>query len=247
MYNGTKHKPFPQVLDMWLKSRKQLGLISLFLATIHAIASVLMMSPTYYSSWFHAASVTLPVNTTLTSDVAVPVSASWMAWKGEAASIVGIVAFILMAIIGLTSIPSVGESLNWSEWTCIHSKLSYAVLVLVVCHVLIMGAPNWVKDGPIKTLKSITLLSLLLPLVVLFLKVVFMLPPLKGHIRRIRRGWERNSARKLASNYDLKEIEVQKLRNMQDSLNGQIKTDGIISIAANGLGDCDVHCNCSSL
>lgn len=116
-----------------------------------------------------------------------------MVWKGEAACLVGITAFVLMAIIALTSIPSVGESLNWSEWRCIHSNLSYFVLLLTVAHVCIMGAPGWCKVGFVGTLRSITFLSIILPLLVLFLKFIFMCPPLRGYIRKIRRGWERNT------------------------------------------------------
>ncbi|KAH9514758.1 Metalloreductase steap4 [Bulinus truncatus] len=196
VYNGTKHKQFPKWLDTWLKSRKQFGLISFILITFHALASTLMMSPTYYSSWFHKVTLTLPANLNLTSSsLELPVNggSGWMIWKGEAACLVGITAFIVLAVIAVTSIPSVGDSLNWSEWRCIHSKLSFAGLVLSVGHVCIMGAPGWAKSEPLKVIKSITFLSILLPMLVIVLRVGFSCPPLRGHLRKIRRGWERSS------------------------------------------------------
>ena len=191
VYNGTKHKRFPRVLDTWLKSRKQLGLISYFLVLAHVIASVLMLSPTYYSSWFHHATVTIPADVNVTSDdVTLPVTRTWMIWKGEAACLVGITAFLLMSVVALTSIPSVSESLNWAEWSCVQSKLGTFVLTMSVAHVAIMGGPGWLKPG-FKFWKSITFLSSILPFIVLLMKLVFTFPPLARHLRNIRRGWER--------------------------------------------------------
>ncbi|XP_005105642.1 metalloreductase STEAP4 [Aplysia californica] len=214
--NGTKHKRFPRVLDTWLKSRKQLGIISYALVCVHVIASVLMLSPTYYSSWFHHATVTLPANVshaTLDAEVVLPVTRTWMTWKGEAACLVGIAAFLLMSAVALTSIPSVGESLNWSEWTCVHSKLSYFVLFLSVAHVCVMGGPGWAKAGPYKIWKSITFLSSLLPMFVLVLKILFSLPPLSGYLRKIRRGWERDSRKAQSSpcsrNHDVTVVDIE--------------------------------------
>merc|ERR1712106_1172354 len=47
IYRGTKYSRFPAWLDNWLKMRKQLGLLMLFAASIHACLSVAYMSPTY--------------------------------------------------------------------------------------------------------------------------------------------------------------------------------------------------------
>lgn len=192
VWRGTKHRRFPRLLDTWLKSRKQIGLIAYLLVVAHVIASVMMLSPTYYSSWFHQSSVTLPTN--LTAGLELPVAKSWMTWKGEAACLVGLLAFLLLTLVALTSVPSIGDTLNWSEWTCVHSRLSYTVLFLAVAHVAVMGAPWWAK-APWKLYKSITFLSALLPSLVLLLKLAFSLPPLCGYLRKIRRGWERESCR----------------------------------------------------
>lgn len=40
LYYGTKYKHFPQWLEEWLQSRKQLGLISFFLSAVHVLYSL---------------------------------------------------------------------------------------------------------------------------------------------------------------------------------------------------------------
>ena len=194
VYNGTKHKKFPQFLDTWLKSRKQLGLLSYLLVLAHVTSSVLMVSHTYYQSWFHHATVTLPQHVNVTSQpggVVVAVSRdAWMTWKGEAACLTGMAAFLLMSVVALTSVPSVSESLNWSEWACLQSRLGTVVLATSLAHVVIMGGPYWIRRD-FTVWKSITFLSSVLPFIVLTMKLVFRFPPLSNHLRNIRRGWER--------------------------------------------------------
>ena len=172
-----------------------MGLVSFFLVTLHAIMSVLMISPTYYSSWFHKPTVTIPANATLTSDLVLKLSKQWMNWKGEAACALGILGFALMAVVALTSIRSVGDSLNWSEWRSVQSNLGFVVLAVSAAHATVMGAPGWRKRGFPKVFMSITFLSVLLPYLVLALKIAFSLPPLSGYLRKIRHGWEREGAR----------------------------------------------------
>ncbi|GFR96695.1 LOW QUALITY PROTEIN: metalloreductase STEAP2 [Elysia marginata] len=176
IYYGTKHRRFPQFMDFWLKCRKQMGLVSFFLVIIHAVLSVMMISPTYYGSWFHKATVTVPANSTLNSALVLTVSKHWMTWKGESACLLGTLAFVLMGVVAVTSIRSVGDSLNWSECT-------------------VMGAQGWQKRGFPKVFLSITFVSVLLPYLVLAMKLAFSLPPLSGYLRKIRRGWEREGAR----------------------------------------------------
>ncbi|CAL1546401.1 unnamed protein product [Lymnaea stagnalis] len=251
VYYGTKHRPFPRVLDTWLKSRKQFGLIGFILATFHTIASALMMSPTYYSSWYHKVTITVPANSNLSSHLVLPVSQAWMVWKGEAALLAGLTGFILLAVIAVTSIPSVGESLNWSEWRCVHSKLSLAVLLTTVGHVCIMGAPGWAKAGPLKSFKSITLLSILLPMLVIVLRLIFSCPPLSGYLRKIRRGWERGSGYQVvpsASVYNTNEtskasytgIPLEASCECDNSARGQLPCVTHKTVTANSQCDCSV-------
>lgn len=192
IYNGSKHVRFPGWLDTWLRTRKQLGLIAFTLAFVHVIMSVLIMSPTYLKSWYHETEIVIPKN--ITTDLHFPLR-TWMTWKGEAACLTGIIAFLGLCILAVTSIKSVGDQLNWREWRCIQSKLGHVVLLLSLCHVIVMGSPYWIKAGPLKTVRSITFLSSVLPIITLFLKLCFSLPVLSGYVKRIRHGWERKSKR----------------------------------------------------
>ncbi|ESP05319.1 hypothetical protein LOTGIDRAFT_208339 [Lottia gigantea] len=198
LYNGTKHKRFPKWIDNWLKVRKQLGIISFVLIFSHVIFSILVMSPTYYRSWFQSTIIQIPSNHT--SDLQFPMT-SWMIWKGEAACLVGFLAFLILCFLALTSIPGVGETLNWREWQFVQSKLGYSALVLSVAHAMIMGIPGWIKKGPIKTLGSITFLSIQLPLLVIILRLVLCLPCISKHLKRIRRGWERETTKFLTDDH----------------------------------------------
>ena len=115
-----------------------------------------------------------------------------MTWNGEAANLTGLLAFVMMSILAVTSIPSVGEALNWAEWTCIQSKLGYVVVLFSLGHVCVVSK-LWLKYDffSASLWKSRKWLSALLPIIVLFLKLVFSIPPLSGYLRKIRRGWER--------------------------------------------------------
>lgn len=188
IYYGTKRIRFPKWLDLWLRTRKQLGLIVFVLSFIHVIMSVLTMSPTYLKSWYHSTEIVIPRN--ISVDLILPMR-TWMTWKGEAACLVGILAFTGMCILAVTSIRSVGDYLNWREWHCIQSTLGHVVLFLSLSHVIVMGAPGWISGGPYKTIRSITFLCSILPMITLIFKIVCCLPIIKGYIKKIRFGWER--------------------------------------------------------
>ena len=117
---------------------------------------------------------------------------AWMVWKGELACLLGLLALLLLIIVGLASIPSISTSLNWAEWRLIQSRIGVLALFLAVAHLTAMGAPGWAKGGWGKTFRSITFLSGLLPAVTVLLRLVLALPPIGRHLKKIRRGWERN-------------------------------------------------------
>jgi hypothetical protein len=145
------------------------------------------MSPTYLRSWYQSTTIVIPGN--LTDDVKIPIK-TWMVWKGEAACLLGILAFVCMCVIALSTLPSVTRTLNWREWRFVQSKLGHVTLFLSMCHVVIMGAPGWAKGGPIKMVQSITFLSLIIPFFTLFFKIIFSLPCIDNYVQKIRRGYE---------------------------------------------------------
>ncbi|KAK7090628.1 metalloreductase STEAP4-like [Littorina saxatilis] len=193
LYRGTKYRRFPRWLNAWLVSRRQLGLIALALVMVHALASAMMLSPTYYSSWYHQPSVVIPAN--VTEQMTIKLQPAWMVWKGELACLFGLAALLLLSLVGVASLPSVSASLNWAEWRLIQSIIGIMALFLAVAHVVAMGAPGWAKGGWTKTFRSITFLSGFLPAVTVLLRMILALPPLSLRLKKIRRGWERDSAK----------------------------------------------------
>lgn len=187
IYYGTKHIRFSRWLDKWLRTRKQLGLVAFTLISIHVIMSVLIMSPTYLRSWYHSTDISIPANLEKSFEFN---QIAWMNWKGEAACMTGIFAYVTMCFICVTTFPSVTDTLNWREWRFAQSKLGHAALFLSVVHVLVMGIPGWSKN-PQKIYKSITFLSSILPWITLALKIFFSLPCVDNYVMKIRRGWER--------------------------------------------------------
>ena len=185
---GTKHIRFSRWLDKWLKCRKQLGLLSFTLISIHVIMSILTMSPTYLRSWYHSTVIFIPphLNTTFKLD-----GITWMTWKGEAACMTGIFGYIVLCFICATTFPSVTDTLNWREWRFAQSKMGHGALLLSIVHVLVMGVPGWVAK-PHKIYMSITFLSSIIPWITLTLKVIFSLPCVDRYVMKIRKGWERN-------------------------------------------------------
>ncbi|KAH9488985.1 Metalloreductase steap4 [Bulinus truncatus] len=175
----TKYRKFPSWLHSWLKTRKHLGLISFILACMHASISTLILSPTYFRSWF----ITIE-NTTNQSTVEI-----WMNWKGELSCLIGVLALFTLSILAVTSLPSVADSLNWKEWKFLQTKLGFLSMLLAVGHVWVMGVPSWMNyESWTELLTSTTFASSVLPLTVVMLRVVQWLPFIGHRLRQIRQG-----------------------------------------------------------
>ncbi|XP_071078489.1 metalloreductase STEAP4-like [Haliotis cracherodii] len=192
MAYGTKHKPFPKWMDAWLKSRKQLGVLCFILILAHVLMSVILITPANFSSWFHSTAITIPAN--LTHDLHLPMK-TVMIWKGEAACLAGIMAFILLCLLATTTLPSVSDSLNWREWRFVQSSLGFTMLFISTGHVMIMGVPGWIETGFPEAFIIISFLCLILPVCVVVMKLVLLLPCVDKYLSKIRKGWERNAQR----------------------------------------------------
>ncbi|CAF3646078.1 unnamed protein product [Rotaria sp. Silwood1] len=185
--NGTRERRFPLWLDRWLLSRKQLGILTFTLALCHSIMTLILITPTYYSSWFHPVEVMV---STVHNQTRVVIDTSLMTAKGELASILGILTQLCMSILAVTSIPAIGNLLNWREWRFVQSKLGTVTLLLAIGHVVAMAMPYWIRVGLVNSLYSLGLLSIYLPLVTILLKFIFWLPCFSRPLYRIRRGQE---------------------------------------------------------
>lgn len=192
---GTKYKRFPNWMDRWMKSRKMLGLYALFFSCWHVLISAIYLSPASMPEWYQTTKIYLPDNTT---GFSFQVS-SEMNWIGETTITVGVLALMLMSLIGLSSLPSVGEILNWQEWRFFQSRLGHLTLLLVVGHVLIMSVPMWIKFPKLFIISN-NFYCLFLPALVFFLKLILLIPCIDKYVTKIRSGWERRKSYRVVSN-----------------------------------------------
>ncbi|CAF1054121.1 unnamed protein product [Rotaria sordida] len=143
LVNGTRERRFPMWLDRWLLSRKQLGILTFALALSHSIMTLILITLAYYSSWFHPVEV---MASTVHNQTRIVVAASLMTAKGELASLLGILTQLCMSILAITSIPAIGNLLNWREWRFVQSKLGTMTLLLAIGHVVAMAMPYWIRN-----------------------------------------------------------------------------------------------------
>ncbi|XP_036370788.1 metalloreductase STEAP4-like [Octopus sinensis] len=183
---GTKYKRFPHCMDRWMKSRKMLGLFALLFSCWHVVISAIILSPASMPEWYQHTRIHIPTNTT---NFAFEVS-SRMNWIGETSISVGLLGLIFMSILGLTSVPSISNTLNWQEWRFFQSKLGYVTLFFVTVHVLVMAVPFWIKEPAFIAISN-RFYCILLPALVFIMKFLLLIPYVDRYLMKIRSGWER--------------------------------------------------------
>uniref|UniRef100_A0A8C0MXZ6 Ferric oxidoreductase domain-containing protein n=2 Tax=Canis lupus familiaris TaxID=9615 RepID=A0A8C0MXZ6_CANLF len=118
LHNGTKYKKFPHWLDRWMLTRKQFGLLSFFFAVLHAIYSLSYPMRRSYRykllNWAYQQVQQNKEDAWIEHDV----------WRMEIYVSLGIVTLAILALLAVTSIPSVSDSLTWREFHYIQSKSS---------------------------------------------------------------------------------------------------------------------------
>ncbi|XP_075886755.1 metalloreductase STEAP3 isoform X2 [Nelusetta ayraudi] len=185
LWRGTKYRLFPGWLDRWLCVRKELGLLSLLMALLHAVYSVCLK--------LRKAS-DYRMLTAAYRQVKAGVESSWsepQVWRSDLYLSCGILGIGVLSLLAITSLPSVGNSLNWREFTFVQSSLGYVALTLSVLHAVFFGwdFAFWPSAYPY-FLPPVYLLALILPCLVLVGRLVLVLPCLALPLARIRRGWE---------------------------------------------------------
>uniref|UniRef100_A0A667ZWU5 STEAP3 metalloreductase n=1 Tax=Myripristis murdjan TaxID=586833 RepID=A0A667ZWU5_9TELE len=117
---GTKYKRFPSWLDRWMCRRKELGLMSFLCAGVHAVYSMCL-------TLRRAAGYRL-LNAAY-RQVKAGVENSWeeqQVWRSDLYLSCGILGLGVLTLLALTSLPSVGNALNWREFTFMQvSRLQY--------------------------------------------------------------------------------------------------------------------------
>ncbi|CAG6015529.1 unnamed protein product [Menidia menidia] len=186
LYRGTKYKRFPDWLDRWMLCRKQLGLLALALASLHVLYT-LIIPIRYYVRFRIAAHTISQIKENKTSEFD-----TTMAWRTDSYYSMGILGYGLYVLLGLSSLPSVSNSLSWREFSFIQSKLGYLTLFFCTFHTYLYG---WDKFLRLSAYKWYTppayMLSLVVPSVVLVLRLLLFLPCMDRSLIRIRQGWER--------------------------------------------------------
>ncbi|XP_043960724.1 metalloreductase STEAP2 [Gambusia affinis] len=183
LYYGTKYKQFPHWLESWLQSRKQLGLISFFLAAVHILYSLSL--PLRKSERY------LLLNTAY-QQIHANIENSWNeeeVWRVEMYVSFGIMSFGLMSLLAITSIPSISNSLNWREFSFIQTTLGYIALLIATIHGLLFGWRRALDEDAYRFyLPPSFVVSLALPVCVILGKVIMLLPCVDHKLHQIRKG-----------------------------------------------------------
>uniref|UniRef100_A0A6I8NGK2 STEAP3 metalloreductase n=1 Tax=Ornithorhynchus anatinus TaxID=9258 RepID=A0A6I8NGK2_ORNAN len=108
---GTKYRPFPAPLDRWMRHRKQLGLLAFLAAALHGLYSACL--PLRRAHRYRLIDDAV-------LQVASNVSSAWKeeeVWRMEIYLSLGILALGLLSVLAVASLPSVADSLNWTEFS----------------------------------------------------------------------------------------------------------------------------------
>ena len=184
---GTKHRSFAPWLDRWLRMRKELGLLALWTSCVHSVLSLVQLNPGYYAKWYGESEIYIPGDNK--EDIFFKLNPR-MTWIGECVVAFGVFALGLMVILAITSLPSVGSRMNWRQWTFVQSYLGHICLLLAAVHVSFNACPSWSTTPMEQTVQKLSFLSILLPYLTLFLRLLLVLPCFSIFLWKIRRGWE---------------------------------------------------------
>lgn len=196
LYRGTKYRRFPDWLDKWMLCRKQLGLIALAFAALHAVFT-LVTPLRAFTSW----STSTEIISQALNNQTEPLDHT-NAWLNDSYLALGMLGFFVFVLLGISSLPSVSNSVNWREFRFIQSKLGYLALILCTAHTLIYGGKWFLNPEAYKWyLPNIYMLALVVPCTVLVVKCVLILPCVDKPLTKIRQGWERNPRYSEQSNH----------------------------------------------
>lgn len=147
----------PSWLQSSLANRKQVGLLSLWLLTVHVIMSIILFNPAYYGKLFADPEA----------------SSSQMNSVGEVSLFFAILAVSLYFVRGICMLPSAGIQMTSKQLRLINGSMAWVGLAFATIHVMVLGVKSWNDqlDWP-GGLPPITLLSVAFPLFVVGLKFI---------------------------------------------------------------------------
>uniref|UniRef100_A0A8C5TEC4 Ferric oxidoreductase domain-containing protein n=1 Tax=Malurus cyaneus samueli TaxID=2593467 RepID=A0A8C5TEC4_9PASS len=190
LYRGTKYRRFPDWLDKWMLCRKQLGLIALAFASLHVVFT-LVAPLRAFVRWRIGKGIVSQVSFVHSL---LPGLVTLFGSRN--------LGFFLFVLLGITSLPSVSNNVNWREFRFVQSKLGYLSLILCTAHTLVYGGKWFLSPSAYRWyLPNIYMLSLVVPCAVLVVKFVLIFPCVDKPLTQIRQGWERNPKYSEQSNY----------------------------------------------
>lgn len=126
------------------------GLMGFFMATVHALFSLSLLSPAYYSKYFE--------------------SGGMLNLQGEIAISVGVIALFFLLSPAITTIPMMPKAIGSWRWKR-SQRAGYTALVLVVVHLVVLGFKGWLApEGWQAGLPPISLIAVLAALIPLLVK-----------------------------------------------------------------------------
>ncbi|KAJ6666772.1 hypothetical protein lerEdw1_020496 [Lerista edwardsae] len=117
LHRGTKYSRFPDWLDQWMLCRKQLGLVALAFAFLHVLYT-LVIPIRYYVRWRIGAYILEQAFSNRTDPFDVT-----NGWISDSYVSMGILGFFFFLLLGITSLPSVSNSVNWREFRFVQVRV----------------------------------------------------------------------------------------------------------------------------
>ena len=125
------------------------GLVGFFLAGIHALLSLSLLSPAYYGKCFDPD--------------------GRLNLEGELALVVGVVALFMLMGPAITTLPMMPKAIGGQRWKR-NQRLGYVALFLVVVHLVALGLEGWLVpggwNGGLPPISLVAVLAALTPLLV---------------------------------------------------------------------------------
>ena len=125
------------------------GLVGFFLAGIHALLSLSLLSPAYYGKYFDPD--------------------GRLNLEGELALVVGVVALFMLMGPAITTLPMMPKAIGGQRWKR-NQRLGYVALFLVVVHLVALGFEGWLAPagwtGGLPPISLVAVLAALVPLLV---------------------------------------------------------------------------------
>lgn len=124
------------------------GLTGFFLAAVHALFSLSLLSPAYYGKYFEAG--------------------GRLNLQGELALSLGVIALLFLLSPALTTLPMMPKAIGGFRWKR-SQRAGYVALSLVLAHLVVLGIKGWLApegwNGGLPPISLVAAVVALLPLV----------------------------------------------------------------------------------